>query len=204
MRHSRRYDFQGHPRSGSRSGDDISPLSGLFFSNSVSIDSCLIALYSRFYSNPFLCRVGCKTRVGDAMFSCGVQMPDRTLRWSLQWCLTVPLSLNNDSLIGQSAVVIQSTKIVFMASIAVTVVEVLWRYWLAGRKGTWPVKNWVMGADMVICLGRGADVHIAQLMLLPLTISCSSKSRLVLHFWYQLTRVVSDKGPLNGCLFLWR
>ena len=48
-------------------------------------------------------------------------MPDRTLRWSLQWCLTVPLSLNNDSLIGQSAVVIQSTKIVFMASTGVTV-----------------------------------------------------------------------------------
>ena len=48
-------------------------------------------------------------------------MPDRTMRWSLQWCLTVPLSLNNDSLIGQSAVVIQSTKIVFMASTGVTV-----------------------------------------------------------------------------------
>jgi len=30
MRHSRRYDFQGHPRSGSRSGDDLSPLTGLF------------------------------------------------------------------------------------------------------------------------------------------------------------------------------
>ena len=35
--------------------------------------------------------------------------------------MTVPLSLNNDSLIGQSAVVIQSTKIVFMASTGVTV-----------------------------------------------------------------------------------
>jgi len=22
---------------------------------------------------------------------------------------------------------------------------------------------------------------------------------MVLHFWYQLTRVVPDKGPLNGC-----
>jgi len=30
-------------------------------------------------------------------------------------------------------------------------------------------------------------------------ISCSSKSRLVLSFWYQLTWVVPDKGPLNGC-----
>ena len=31
MRQSRRYDFQGHPRSGSRWGDDFSPLLGLFF-----------------------------------------------------------------------------------------------------------------------------------------------------------------------------
>jgi len=30
MRHSRRYDFQGHPRSESRSGDDLDPLSGPF------------------------------------------------------------------------------------------------------------------------------------------------------------------------------
>jgi len=52
---------------------------------------------------------------------------------------------------------------------------------------------------MVMCLGRGADLHMAQLMRLPLTISSSSKSRLVLPFWYQLTWVVPDKGPLNRC-----
>jgi len=28
---------------------------------------------------------------------------------------------------------------------------------------------------MVICLERGADLHMAQLMPLPLTVSCSSK-----------------------------
>ena len=28
----------------------------------------------------------------------------------------------------------------------------------------------------------------------------SLKSRLVLPFWYWLTRVVPDKGPLNGCV----
>ena len=28
----------------------------------------------------------------------------------------------------------------------------------------------------------------------------SVKSRLVLPFWYRLTRVVLDKGPLNGCV----
>jgi len=32
-------------------------------------------------------------------------------------------------------------------------------------------------AGMVICLGRGADLHMAQLMPLPLTISRSIKSR---------------------------
>ena len=35
-------------------------------------------------------------------------------------------------------------------------------------------------------------MHIAQQMPLLLTISCSSKSRLVLPFWYLLTRVVPD------------
>jgi len=41
-------------------------------------------------------------------------------------------------------------------------------------------------------LGQGADLHMAQLLPLPLTICCSSKSRLVLPFWYRLTWVVPD------------
>ena len=32
-----------------------------------------------------------------------------------------------------------------------------------------------MGASVVICLERGADLHTAQLMPLPLTVSCFSK-----------------------------
>ena len=50
---------------------------------------------------------------------------------------------------------------------------------LACRKTEW----W--GAGMVICLERGADLHTAQLMPLPLTVSCFfkiQKSRLVLPF----------------------
>ena len=48
---------------------------------------------------------------------------------------------------------------------------------------------------MVICLRRVADLHMSQLIPLPLTVSCSRKSRLVLvlPFWYRLTRVVADK-----------
>jgi len=37
-------------------------------------------------------------------------------------------------------------------------------------------------AGVLMCLGQGADLHMAQLIPLPLTISCSSKSRLVFTF----------------------
>jgi len=47
-------------------------------------------------------------------------------------------------------------------------------------------------AGMVMCLGQGADLHMTQLMPLH-TISCSSKSRLVLPFWCRLIQVVLDK-----------
>jgi len=36
-------------------------------------------------------------------------------------------------------------------------------------------KNEWWGAGVVICLGRGADLHMAQLMPLPLTAFCFSK-----------------------------
>jgi len=58
--------------------------------------------------------------------------------------------------------------------------------------GIWPVKTAWWSAGVVICLRWGADLHMAQLMPLILTVSCSSKSRLVLPFWYRLTRVVPD------------
>ena len=56
------------------------------------------------------------------------------------------------------------------------------------------------GAGMVICLELGADLHMAQLMPLPLTVSCFSEIQIGLPFWYRLTRVVPEKGPLNGCV----
>ena len=53
---------------------------------------------------------------------------------------------------------------------------------------------------MVICLERGADVHMAQLMPLPLTVSCFSKIQIGFTFLVPATRVVPEKGPLNGCM----
>jgi len=41
-------------------------------------------------------------------------------------------------------------------------------------------------------------MHMAQLMPLPLIVSCFSKIQIGLPFWYRLTRVVPDNGPLNG------
>jgi len=64
---------------------------------------------------------------------------------------------------------------------------------LGGRKGIWPVKTEWWDAGVVMCPGQGADLHMAQLMPLPFTISCSRKSRLVLPFWCQLTQVVPEK-----------
>ena len=52
--------------------------------------------------------------------------------------------------------------------------SVLSRCWLGGRKGILPVKNWVVGC-WCGCLVRDADLHMAQLMPLPLTVSCFSK-----------------------------
>ena len=37
-------------------------------------------------------------------------------------------------------------------------------------------------AGMVICLEQGADLHMAQLMPLPLTVSCSSKIQIGFTF----------------------
>ena len=56
-----------------------------------------------------------------------------------------------------------------------TLPSVLWRCWLAVRKGIQPEKTERWSAGVAICLERGADLHMAQLMPLPLTVSCFSR-----------------------------
>jgi len=60
--------------------------------------------------------------------------------------------------------------------------SVLWRCWLRGRKGIRPVKTEWWGAGMVICLERDADLHMAQLMPLPLTVCCFSRIQMGFSF----------------------
>jgi len=79
---------------------------------------------------------------------------------------------------------------------------VLWRCWLGGRKGIRPVENWAVGCWRGYLSGArcrlkciwSSGCHCHSLSL------ASGKSRLVLPFWYRLTRVVPDKGPLKGCV----
>ena len=53
---------------------------------------------------------------------------------------------------------------------------------------------------MVICLERGAYLHMAQLMLLPLTVSCFSKIQIGFTFLVPAHLGSPGKGPLNGCV----
>jgi len=58
---------------------------------------------------------------------------------------------------------------------SLSIPSVLSRCWLGGRKGIQPIKTEWWGAGVVICLEQGADLHMAQLMPLSLTVSCFTK-----------------------------
>ena len=53
---------------------------------------------------------------------------------------------------------------------------------------------------MVICLERDADLHMAQLMALPLTVSCFSKIPIGFTFLVPAHPDGPAKGPLNVCV----
>ena len=66
-----------------------------------------------------------------------------------------------------------------MASIAFSALTLL-----VGRQEGHPAckKTEWWGAGMVICLQRGADLHVVQLMPLPLTVSCFHKIQIGFTF----------------------
>jgi len=75
---------------------------------------------------------------------------------------------------------------------------------LVGRQEGHPACKNLSGGVLawlsVWTLQQCAELHMAQLMPLHSLSLSSVKSRLVLSFWYRLTQVVLDKGPLNGCV----
>jgi len=67
---------------------------------------------------------------------------------------------------------------------------------MVGRQDGHPACKKLSGGVLVwLSVWSEVQLHMAQLIPLPLTVSCFSKIRLVLPSWYQLTRVVPDKGP---------
>ena len=59
---------------------------------------------------------------------------------------------------------------------------------------------------MVICLERGVDLPMAQLIPLPLTVSCFSKIQIGFTFLVPAHLGSPGKEPFNGCVCLcqWR
>ena len=60
--------------------------------------------------------------------------------------------------------------------------SVLWRCWLSGRKGIRSVKNWVVRCWHGYLSGARCRLAYAQLMPLPLTVSCFSKIQIGFTF----------------------
>ena len=53
---------------------------------------------------------------------------------------------------------------------------------------------------MVVCLEQGEDLHMAQLMLLLLTVSCFSKIQIGFTFLVPAHPGSPQKEPLNVCV----
>ena len=84
--------------------------------------------------------------------------------------------------------------------------SMIWHCWLGGRKGIWPVKNWLVGCWHVNVIMTWLSLWSKlRTCIWPSRCHCHSpslasvKSRLVLPFWYRLTWIGPDKGPLYGC-----
>ena len=89
----------------------------------------------------------------------------------------------------------------YLVSYISTWPSLLWRCWFGGKKGIPPVKK--LSGGVLALLSVWSEVltciwpswrHCHSLFL------ASVKSRLVLPFWYRLTQVAPDEGPLNGCV----
>jgi len=79
--------------------------------------------------------------------------------------------------------------------------SVLWHCWLSGRKEDIrevKTERWLAG--VVVCLELGAGLHMAQLVPLPLTVSCFSKIQIGFTFLVPAHPASPRKGPLNGCV----
>ena len=76
----------------------------------------------------------------------------------------------------------------------------LWHWWLGGRKDIQPVINRVVRCWHGCLSGVRCRLAYGPTDATATLVSSFSKILIGLPFWYQLTRVVPEKGPLNGCV----
>jgi len=71
---------------------------------------------------------------------------------------------------------------------------------LVGRQ-EWRLACEELSGGVLVCLERGADLHMVQLMPLPLTVSCFTKIQIGFTFLVPAhLGSHGKKGPLNGCV----
>ena len=78
--------------------------------------------------------------------------------------------------------------------------SMLWCCCLGGRKGIRLVKTEWWAVRVVICLKQGADLHMAQLMPLLLTVSCFSKIQIGFTFLVLAHPGSSGQRPKRVCV----
>ena len=100
----------------------------------------------------------------------------RPLQWTCSWSVTLNFTLILYYLPTSSILVCQYFQYTISCLQCFDAVG-----WVAGRvSGLWKTEWW--GAGMVICLERGTDLHMVQLMPLPLAVSCISKIQISFTF----------------------
>ena len=72
--------------------------------------------------------------------------------------------------------------------------------WLGGRKGIRPVKKLSGGVLAWLSLWSEVQTCICSSWCHRHSLSLASVKSRVLPFWYRVTWVVPEKGPLNGCV----
>jgi len=109
------------------------------------------------------------------------------------------MSLTPHILIHSAAISEVLTLKIFLTHYTTTMPSVHWRCWLGSIEGIRPVRTEWWGAGVVISLERGADLHMAQLMPLPLTVSCFSKIQIGFTFLVPAYPGCPGKRLLNWC-----
>jgi len=103
-----------------------------------------------------------------------------------------------DSPIAYSRALTQlSIPVIKVKVLRLIVPSVHWRCWLGGRKGIQPVKNWVVGCWRGYLSGARCRLAHAQLMPMPLTISCFSTIEIDFAFLVPAHQSSPGKGAIK-------